>query len=102
MTPCGERLQHQKKSNSFFLNKKQLHFGQSELESTSFATETLKQKFDWKASTEEAEGVLKGTYNSKEDTEWTKTMKLVLTNCVQISATKKTNLELTVTQLQEK
>ena len=60
----------------------------------------MQQKFDWNTSTEEAEEVLKGKYDNKEDTELTEIMKLVLTNCVKISPPKKTKPEITVAQLQ--
>ena len=56
----------------------------------------MQQKFDWNSFTEEAEEVLRDTYNNKEDTELTEIMKIVLTNCVQISSPKKTNPEITV------
>ena len=69
----------------FLLNRNQLHFGQSEHESTPFTTETMQQKFNWNKSTEEAEAVLKGTYDGSEDEELTEIMKIVLTNCVQIA-----------------
>ena len=84
------------------MKQNQLHFGQSEHESTPFTTKTMRQKFDWNASTEEAEEVLKGTYDNKEDAELTEIMKLVLTNCVKISPLKNTNPEITVAQLREK
>ena len=71
----------------------------SEHKSIPFTTETMQQKFYWNASTEEAEEVLNGTYDSNEDAELTELMKLVLTNCVQISPPKKTNPEITVAQL---
>ena len=83
----------------FLLKWNQLHFGQSEHESTPFIIETMQQKFDWNIFTEEAEEVLKGTYDNKEDAELTEIMKLVLTNCVQISPPKKTNPEITAAQL---
>ena len=53
----------------FLLKRNQLNFGQSEHESTPFTTETMQQKFDWNTSTEEAEKILKGTYDSNEDAE---------------------------------
>ena len=81
-------------------DSKELHFGQSEHESTPFTTKTMQQKFDWNTSTEEAKEVLQGTYNSGEDKELTEIMKLLLTNCVQISPPK-TNPEITVAQLRE-
>ena len=51
----------------FLLKQNQLHFGQSEHESTTLTTETIQQKFDWNTSTEEAEEVLKVTSNSNKD-----------------------------------
>ena len=50
----------------FLLKRNQLHFEQSEHESTPFTTETMKQKFDWNTSTEEAEEVPKGTYDNRK------------------------------------
>ena len=61
----------------------------------------MQQKFDWNTSTEEAEEVLKGTYNGNEDEELTEIMKLVLINCIQI-APQKTNPEITVALLRGK
>ena len=48
----------------FLLKRNQLHFVQSENESTTFTTESMKQKVDWNTSTNEAEEVLKRTYNT--------------------------------------
>ena len=59
----------------------------------------MQQKFDWNTSTEKVEEELKGTYDGSEDVELTEIMKLVLTNCVQISPLKKTNPEITIAQL---
>ena len=83
----------------FLLERNQLHFGQSEHESTPFTTKTMQQKFDRNTLTEETEEVFKGTYNGSEDAELIEIMKLVLINCVQISPPKKTNPEITVVQL---
>ena len=85
----------------FLLKRNQLHFGQSEHESTLFTTESMQQKFNWNTLTEEAEEVLQGTYDGRKDEELTEVMKLVLTNCVQISSPK-TNPEITVAQLRGK
>ena len=95
---CGECLQYLKKIEFFLLKCNQLHFGQSEHESTPFTIETMQQKFDWNTLTEEAEEVLQGTYDGGKDEELTEIMKLVLTNCVQISPSK-INPEITVAQL---
>ena len=84
------------------MKRNQLHFGQSEHEATPFTTESMKQKFDWNMSTDEAEAVLNGTYDNKEDAELTEIMKLVLTNCVQIAPSKKSKPEITVEQLRGK
>ena len=51
----------------FLLKRNQLHFGQSEHESTPFTTGTMQQKFDWNTLTEEKKEVLKGTFNGSED-----------------------------------
>ena len=50
------------------LKRNQLHFGQSEHESTPFTMETMQQKFDWNTSTDETEEAFKDTYDNKEDT----------------------------------
>ena len=80
----------------------QLHFGQSEHEATPFTTESMKQKFDWSKSTDEAEAVLNGTYDNEKDEELTEIMKLILTNCVEIAPSKKSQPEITVAQLRGK
>ena len=86
----------------FLLKQNQLYFGQSEHESTPFITESMIQKFDWNSSTEEAEEVLRGTYNNDGDAKLTKIMKLVLTNCVQIASQEKLSPEITLEQLRGK
>ena len=53
-------------------------------------------------STKEAEEVLNGTYNTKENAELTEIMKLILTNCVEIALPKKSTPEITVAQLRGK
>ena len=58
------------------------HFRQSEQESTPFTTEPMKQKFDQNASTDEAQEVLKGNYNSDRDVNLDEIIKQVLTNCL--------------------
>ena len=74
----------------FFLLKRSQHlFSHLEHKSTPFTTETMKQKFDWSKSTEKAEEVIKSIYDNKEDAELTENMKLILTNCVQISPPKR-------------
>ena len=85
----------------FLLKQNQMHFGQSEHEGTPFITDSMKKKFDWNTSTEETDKVLQGIYNDSKEEEFTKIMKLVLTNCVQI-APQKTNTEITVAQLRGK
>ena len=62
----------------------------------------MKKKFDWNTSTDEAEAVLNGTYDTKEDAELTEIMKLILTNCVEIAPPKKSTPEITVAQLRGK
>jgi hypothetical protein len=44
----------------------QRHFGQAETDGTPFTAESMKHKFNWSASTNEAELVLKGEYNDDE------------------------------------
>ena len=87
----------------FILKQNQLHFRQSEHESTPFTTESMKQKFNWNTSTVEAEKVLEGAYDDDVDEELTKIMKLiVLYNCVQITPLKMASPEITVQQLRGK
>ena len=64
--------------------------------------ESMKQKFDWNTSTDEAEEVLKGTYDNNGDVELTEIIKLIFRNCVQISPPEKTSTEITVEQLRGK
>jgi hypothetical protein len=44
----------------------QRHFGQAETDGTPFTGESMKHKFNWSASTNEAELVLNGEYNDEE------------------------------------
>jgi hypothetical protein len=46
--------------------RNQRHFGQAETDGTPFTTETMKHKFNWNASTEEAELVLEGNYTDDD------------------------------------
>jgi hypothetical protein len=46
--------------------RNQRHFGQAESDGTPFTKEAMKHKFNWSASTNEAELVLKGEYNDEE------------------------------------
>jgi hypothetical protein len=46
--------------------RNQRHFGHAETDGTPFTGETMKRKFNWSASTNEAELVLKGEYNEEE------------------------------------
>ena len=56
----------------FLLKRNQMHFGQSEHEATPFTTESMKKKFDWSTSTEEADEVLQGIYKDEEEEELTR------------------------------
>ena len=62
----------------------------------------MKKKFDWSTSTKEAEEVLNGTYDTKDDPELTEIMKLILMNCVEIAPPKKSTSKITVAQLRGK
>ena len=73
----------------YLLKRNQLHFGQSEHKNTPFITETMKRKFNWKASTKEAEDVLKGEYEDDKNKELNEVMQLVLKNCIQIAPMEK-------------
>jgi hypothetical protein len=46
--------------------RNQRHFGQTETDGTPFTGESMKHKFNWGASMNEAELVLKGEYNDEE------------------------------------
>jgi hypothetical protein len=46
--------------------RNQRYFGQAETDGTPFTVESTKHKFNWSASTNEAELVLKGEYNDEE------------------------------------
>jgi hypothetical protein len=52
-----------------FQLRNQRHFGQAETDRTLFTKEDMKHKINWSASTEEAELVLKGEFESEELTE---------------------------------
>ncbi|OEU15138.1 hypothetical protein FRACYDRAFT_239817 [Fragilariopsis cylindrus CCMP1102] len=54
--------------------RNQRHFGQAETDGTPFTTESMKHKFNWNASTNEAELVLQGEYEDEEITEITRLM----------------------------
>ena len=87
----------------FYLQKRnQLHFGQSILEQTPFTTDKMKDKFNWNASTEEAELVLDGTYNDDNNEEIDEIVKLVLDNTIRISSVENKSPEITVQQLRGK
>jgi hypothetical protein len=49
--------------------RNQRHFGQAETDGTPFTTEDMKHKFNWSASTNEAELVLKGEFDGDEVSE---------------------------------
>ena len=97
-----ESYQNPAEMEFFILKRNQLHFGQSEHKATSFTTEPMKKKFDWNTSTDEAEAVLNGTYDTAEDAELTEIMDLILTNCVEIAPPKKSTPEITIAQLRRK
>jgi hypothetical protein len=52
--------------------RNQRHFGQAETDNTPFTTENMKHKFNWKASTNEAELVLEGEYEDETISEVTR------------------------------
>jgi hypothetical protein len=64
--------------------RNQRHFGQAESDGTPFTTETMKHKFNWSASTNEAELVLKGEYNDDELSDITR---LFLDNMTRVTET---------------
>jgi hypothetical protein len=64
--------------------RNQRHFGQAESDGTPFTKESMKHKFNWSASTNEAELVLKGEYNDKELSDITR---LFLDNMTRITET---------------
>ena len=64
--------------------RNQRHFGQAESDGTPFTTDDMKHKFNWSASTNEAELVLKGEYNDEEISDITR---LFLDNMTRITDT---------------
>ena len=66
----------------FLCLRNQRHFGQSETEGTPFTTPEMKKKFNWNASTHEAELVLEGNY---EDDELSDIARLFLDNMTRVT-----------------
>ena len=64
--------------------RNQRHFGQAETDSTPFTTERMKHKFNWNASTEEAELVLEGNFT---DNEMSEIERLFLDNMTRVTDT---------------
>ena len=64
--------------------RNQRHFGQAETDGTPFTTEDMKHKFNWSASTDEAELVLKGEFESEEITEIARLMLDNLTRVTEV------------------
>ena len=62
--------------------RNQRHFGQAETDGTPFTTESMKHKFNWNATTQQAELVLKGEYADEEISEITR---LLLDNMTRIT-----------------
>ena len=62
--------------------RNQRHFGQAESDKTPFTTEAMKQKFNWNATTNEAELVLEGDYN---DEDISITTKMLLDNMTRVT-----------------
>ena len=55
------------KEIEFYLRlRNQRHFGQAEIDGTPFTSPSMKRKFDWAASTDEAELTLSGEYSDNE------------------------------------
>ena len=61
----------------------------------------MKEKFDWQASTSEAESVLEGSYNNNNE-ELDEILKLVLNNSIRISPEDKEVPQITVQDLKGK
>jgi hypothetical protein len=64
--------------------RNQRHFGQAETDGTPFTTEEMKHKFNWNASTEEAELVLEG---ESTDNEISEIERLFLDNMTRVTET---------------
>ena len=62
--------------------RNQRHFGQAESEGTPFTTPRMKHRFNWSASTSEAELVLEGKYT---DEQLTDTQRLMLDNMTRVT-----------------
>jgi hypothetical protein len=75
--------------------RNQRHFGQAETDGTPFTGESTKHRFNWSASTNEAELVLKGEYNDKEISDITR---LFLDNMTRVTEAEDTSKFLTTTK----
>jgi hypothetical protein len=73
--------------------RNQRHFGQEEIDGTPFTGESKKHKFNWSASTKEAEQVLKGEYNDEEISDITR---LILDNMTRVTEAEDTQKFLTM------
>jgi hypothetical protein len=73
--------------------RNQRHSGQAETDGTPFTGESMKHKFNWSASTNETELVLKGDYNHKEISDITR---LVLDNMTRVTEAEDTPKFLTM------
>jgi hypothetical protein len=67
----------------------QQHFGQAETDGTPFMTKEMEHKFNWNASTNEAELVLEGKYEDEETSEITRLMLDNLTRVIDVYDTPK-------------
>jgi hypothetical protein len=79
--------------------RNQRHFGQAESDGTPFTKEAMKHKFNWSASTNEAELVLKGEY---EDDEISDITRLFLDNMTRITETESAPKFLTIEEFKGK
>jgi hypothetical protein len=73
--------------------RNQRHFGQTESDGTPFTRESMKREFNWSASTNEAELVLKGEYNDEEISDITR---LFLDNMTRVTEAEDTPKFLTM------
>jgi hypothetical protein len=92
--PCKwKEVNCPKEIEFLLLLRNQRHFGQAGTDGTPFTVESMKHKFNWSASTNKAEFVLKGEYNDDEISDITR---LFLDNMTRITEADETPTFLTM------
>ena len=77
----------------------QRHFGQAETDGTPFTTESMKEKFDWAGTTEEADMTMDGTY---VDADMSSAQQLFTKNLVRVTDPDVTTQTLTYEEFRSK